>query len=900
MDWEQFCFKTQKIIAKGRLSCQEIDVLLLSFGISVKATRRFFSHSIPFPKMRIGFLYEKSFLELKKQCVDGPYKVKKAYNSLVNAIFSPAKAYFLQFDIPKEEPKKRVPPDVLLDSFESKMRAVHSTLFQNFVSAFKSETLALVQKTLSNSELEERLTLQEKNLLFLDGKIREAEKIYRKNASIFAQEFYTVGLGAFRDLAASFDTLWKGGFDSPLVASGLLDEKKKEEVLQAIQKGLSEKKEQLAFIIEVGKGRLTLLQEISIFDQKARQALQRLKYYKDGHQEFESISKQMAAFVVTKDSFFGMAQDKVEQKMKDVEQAFRSFEKEAPRLFANVMAHSLLFEQTFSDITRTLKRRLYEFFSCVTPFPDLTELLNSKREFIIAELQEAHGLFFSGSLSTQEYEERCFALTYEHDIKQLRYDLSFRATRLTETRKTLYDVLKETSKLYRYSMIIQEAAPFRQDLMALKEELEHYLAYIENPYIVFQSASSYVFESINEVFRKLWIELEGFQAKLILLQQKCLPVLKNNSEQLLRPFYRVVDTLESVLKTPDGKRPQILVPLQSDLEPLKGELLFQALDEKIKELQTRFPFLTPFAFFMKLTDQSFRFELLQKEKALYEHMEKVRLFAKNLQAFKMFEEGRVDEFLQLFERFGIIEEDGRQDLDAALRHAERIENASFVVVEEALLEMGFVDRKALRDIREKELQKGLFTAIEKAKHHAEELIKKRLPDGALQKRLSSIAHKKVQEDASLDDLLTYLRQFCHFFFEVRLARLTQKGNISAFAEHFISETRSFINDVESLLQKKVGLDPVFGPPIIDEVFEAKKIVEKLELAKEAKEAFEPILKDIFSVLSKPVSRLADQDKQLIEKRKQALVATLEKLSSLKKETAFEWPLYCTPGMLSIK
>lgn len=900
MDWDQFCIRISQLIARGHISSADIDRFLKLYSLSIKASRRFFGSLIPFEKAKIGFLYSPSFLQLKKVCSSAPYSAKKAYNSLVWAIFSSSKAAVLQFELPKVEPKKKESPQALLDNFETKMRAVHVSLFANFVSSFKTQVLKAVESGQPQDELEKKLSLQEKELLFLDTKIRDEEKEYRKKATVFAQEFYRSGYGSFRDIATRFDAIWKSGFDEALTESGSLDDKKKEIVLAAVSKSFQEKLRTLGNIIATGKGRISLIQEMGLFREKSFRVLTRLKTFKDGRLEYDKISKEIAAFAATQDSFLGLSPEKAEQKIKDCEAAFRSFQKEAPRIFSAVLEQAEVLGQAFQDMTRTIKRRLYEFFSCVTPFPDLTDLLYRKRAFIVGELEEARRLFFEGSLTIKEYEEKCFSIAYEHDIKQLRYDLSFRATRLSEIRKALYEALFEISKLYRYLCLIEGSASLKQEAALLKEEMEHYLDHIENPYIVFQSASSYVFESINEVYRKAWIECEGFQKRLSLVSQKCSVVIKSNLEPLLRAFYRSVDTLEAVLKEPEGKRPHILVPLQSELSSFKGEALLSGMNSKIADLEKRYPFLKPFGFFMKLSDSQFRQDLMQKEKELYGRMEEVRHFAKDLQAVKMFEEGRVDEILELFERFGIIEEDGRADHEAALRHQERIERACFIVVEETLLEIGFVDRKALRDIDEKQLQKSLTIAVERAKSHAEKLIKTNVAFSVLQKRFAALLHKKRSAVASIDELLVELRGFCHFFFEVRLFTLTQKGNISAFAEHFISETRSFINDVESLLQKKEGIDPVFGPPVIGEVSEAKKIVEKLELAKETKEELELILKEIFSVLSNQINSLPDVDKQLMGKQKQSLFNELEKLSSLKKETAFEFPLYCTPGMLSIK
>jgi len=889
MNWDLFC-KTAKNCTNAPFSLDSLSGVFRSIGLPPPKFSKPLASFTWLSPVRSHLLFP-FFLQLRVYLAAAPLPAKQAYNGLVEALFSAKKSVRLVL----EEQVHEEPQDIVqahIARFEKNMANLKKPLFQNFAKPFS-------QLVLEKPELADKIDLQEKALLALNRAFGEALARYQQQSTAVLQKLFQLDLSAFHDIPGAARALMDRAYVTALPNPILFDAASQEKTLREIEVFFHEKLKSLEELLEKGQTRVGRQNEIQDFIVRARKALEKLRYYKDYASFYNDILHHIESFHLGPRELIRLAPEEVEKKIATTYETFCTYKASFHERMDEISGECKRFEQNFQDATRTIKRRLFEIFTGVTPFPDIREFLETQRLRLVAGMKEWHDGFFEGTLTVEEYSQKCFDLAYDHDVKQLRYDLSFRATRLREFRDVCLPLVMKLLEARRYLVLAGLATnPLSTKLMALEREACGFLHEIENPFRIFQHAGLYAFESANEIFRKLWIRLEEYQNRAKPLFSALEPLLVENQKTLEHAFFLALDDLEMVLKTLEGARPNLLGTIQHELSERTQEARWEHQKQYITRLEERFPFIAPFSFFQHIGEHKTRQNLLLEAKKVHERIENTKRFAKNLQAVKIFEEERVDVILEAFESQFFFEEDGKEGFKKYSLWASRAIDS---VTEEVLLDIGLLDLRAVFSVEESRLQKTLYKALEKAKVHAKKVIA-RLESveeaHSLREELQHLVELPLPVETSTSQLLSQLRSLVHLFFEARIVFVARLGNISASFEEFISSFRSFAERLEKKLLSKFEDDPVFGRPWIWQCFELRKKIEEFELLREERGELEPAMGKLFSELDEYLRDATPEEKEFVAAEKKKLFAGLDAFTALKKETAFEHPLHYVPGFLS--
>jgi hypothetical protein len=889
MNWDVFC-KAAKECTSGSFSLDSLSNVFRSLGL---APPRFSKPQELFSRLacvRAWALFP-AFLKLRVWLVTAPLEAQLAYNDLVSALFSKKKSERLvlearQIEVPHDVVKERIA------LFEKNMASLESAIFQNFAAPFSrlvSEQQALLEK----------IDLQEKALLAMNRVFLEAFAAYQKESETILRKLFQLDLTSFHDLPQAARGLMNRPYVTALSSPVLFESSLEEMVAREIRDFFRKKLQDLSMLVETGKERVRKQQEIEDFITRARRALERLRYYKDLSSQYDEILAHIETFRFDERELIRLRPEEVEPKLAALYEKFCSSRDGMKARLEELSATCRRLEQNFQDATRTIKRRLFEIFTGVTPFPDIAEFLEAQRLRLVAGLREWHDGFFEGNITVEEYSLKCFDLAYDHDVKQLRYDLSFRATRLREFRDVCLPLVMKLDEAKRYLTIAGLSSnALYPKLETLCAESSHFFHEIENPFRIFQHAGLYAFESANEIFRKLWIRLEEYQSRAKPLLEAVEPLLAANQKKLEHAFFLSVDDLEMALKVVEGVRPNLLGPIEHELADAPPAARWELQKQLVHRLTERFPFIEPFSFYQHIEEHKIRESLILEAKKLHERIESVKRFAKSLQSVKVFEEERVDVILEAFESQFFFEEEGRAGFEKYARWASRAIDG---VTEEVLLDIGLLDFRSVFSVDEGKLQKTFYKAMERAKWHAKKVLAhlEGIEEAqALRKALLDKVSLPLPPQISVKELLEALRAIVHLFFEARILLTARQGNVSAAFEELISSARAFANTLETRLEARGVDDPIFGKPWIWQCFEVRKKIEEFELVKEERVALEPVIQKLFSDLDEYLRDAAAEDKAFVTEEKKRLLSRLDAFSRLKKETAFEHPLHYVPGFLS--
>jgi len=629
------------------------------------------------------------------------------------------------------------------------------------------------------------------------------ESFKRECFSIYEQ-FFEADMSLFRDLPKNAEKIINQEF---VPETAHLDEKN----------FFDHQINDLRALVARGKSRLTKLREMEEFRKNAVSSLQKMEPYKDLKAYREELAEQCQSLGISRNELRKIPDDAFDITIDKAYDHFLGIKQKAPELTQEIDRKCCQLEKTVQDAAQTIQRRLFEIFSGLIPFPDLKEQLQTLRSTLSTKMLRWQKQFAQAMLTVDEYLLRVLELPYDHDVILLRNELAFRATRLRELREECHRILKEVQHAMRLMIVAgQNHGSLFDENKALVDNLKKYIYNIEHPFQLFLRCTE--FENVNELFRSLWIELEGLEKQREMVLQLVYKELPLHIEAIKKRFLHAADDLEEVIKVIQGKRPNIVGPMERELKEVVPDALWSQWQELNSALEKRFPFIRPFSFFMTIDDARKRQSTLFAAEKLDHKIESTRQFAKNQQFIKVFEEEHVDAILELFERQHVIENAaipagpmtpgsvapfGARSPGANLCHPivgfrhfgsagiavengveawdqyeQSMRTTMIQVEQEVLLDIGLIDMHALLDIQEEKLKSALQSCVEKAKEHVP-ILQQQLTDfetdgivvkavaDELRQELVTWENEKTVQDSTSRYWLTRLREFCHVLMGVR-------------------------------------------------------------------------------------------------------------------------------------
>lgn len=758
----------------------------------------------------------------------------------------------------------------------------------------------------------------------LSKQIENDVQNYKKKCASLLQQFFSSEFLFYSDLQKKAQAVVSESFPEELLAKDVQSDEAQAASFQKVQRFLDLQFQKLGSLLEQGKEREKKLKEIKDFQDRFILSLGQFKWCLDVRPHLNALVEDLKKLNVQKIEFVKLETEQIESVIDAAYARFSTMKDGQGALFDAIIQECKQSERSARDSLRTTKRRLFEIFTFVTPYPNLKAELKILANNLFKKMRVWNSNFFQGQLSSEQVLLHVVELPYEHDVILARNELDFRATRLLELREETHRLLRHMLDTWHFLEIagLSLQDHLYRDASVLISDLQKYLELVENPFQVFSTSSE--FENVNETFRRIWMQLEVLQPKVQACQKNADAYLHAHFEKIKRQFLKTVDDLEEVCQASTGVRPHLMLPLERELNETLPDKRLEVLRGQMAMLEARYGFARPFSFFMSIQDFRVQQDLLQQAEHLFQRIEATILFAKSLQYMKTFEEERVDVILEGFERRFLIEDSKiRLPQSAWDKYLKRMEHTILLIEREVLLDIGFLDMRALFDIEEKQLLSMLHLAIEKAKAHVpllqEELralSKEKKEEGVLEKRVrdalqqallswkeSVLESEKKSPSESSRFWLKKLMLFCHILFEAKILCSAALGSASALYAELLSKLSAYVDYVESYLVQKRQLKGS-DKPWINECLPLRMHVINLELSEENAEEFLLGIESIFKKIEQ-IAEIKAQDGQDNSEKDNSERAGLEKelrdhlemLSHLKREAHLEKPLHYVPGYI---
>lgn len=790
-----------------------------------------------------------------------------------------------------------------ITAFIDETKRVLPFLVKAYVEEFLLEVEALVLSSdVGMQEIVEIISTQREKLTALDKKVKEGLIDVRKRAYPYAEKRLSMGRIAFRDIQIKAENILTADFFDKLPKKRMLLDEVVVEINEVMQAFFEYQVEEVLKLIEVLKTRDKKMDEMQFFQKDYARLMGPLNRFKDLQEKKVALEKKLGTFTFTKEDFFQMPQEQIagyiEERYKEKEAMLQKTQDDM-RVIQN---EALLLEKRTQDAKQTIRRRLFEIFSGISPYQDLQETYTNLRHRLNDELESAIKNFYEGRSSIEALTSECQDMAYEHDVVKLRNEISHRSARLKDIRDEaykLYSSMQHYRRLLEIDPIVQQEKIYR-DFILTSRKLKDVIVEIENPFEAFCEAKNK--DEINYVFRSMWMKIEELQPKVDALIIEAKTRLKRKPEILQRAFLKMADSVEEVVKSFEERRPL----LASNFE----DVSLETIEQKIQELEHRYPFTKPFSFFMQIKDFKMRQELLMQAKDLHDQIETTISFAKAMQYIKTYEEEHVDVILEAFETAYMFQEE--QSVDAEIRqeflkHKKMLLHALALVTEEVFLDIGLLDMHALMDVDKTKLDKILRFAISKAKMYYD------MPDfGLLSKcrALESVSkniqdiEKRLDEWKKMDgeDHLEHLRALCHELFDVKIACAASLNNSIAKALVFIADLRSLSQTVQKWLEENRKKKSGFGAaPWIEECCEIRKTIELFEPDMYSSSEFRPLIDKVFekiySIIEIADFKAQGEDPLLLIEQKKEFEKHLQELDQIKQQEKKEMPFFYLPGYI---
>ena len=794
------------------------------------------------------------------------------------------------------------------DTFRNACKNVHPSLLKLYVDGFIEKMSA------STSGLEE----QKARILQLDALVKDCERQVRKKTADSFQKLISPECALHRDLPNAAEAIVSRDFSSLLPQESILSEELLLQVSSILTAFYEKQISDIASLYTIAKARNEKIQEADFFQKEFLGLIAPIKLFKDLSVSDAHFNELLQPLVIAKQNIQKAHPEDIQKLLDERYSLYKSIFDQVGEISKTLRSQYVGLELGCLDAKRTIRRRLFEVFTGISPYKDLVPIFSELRRALNEKLQKLVYSFYHGQASVDECSSSCQDMAYEHDVVMVRNEISHRSSRLKDLRDESYRLLKELQYTRRLleldASVIQEK--LYRDLLQLMRLLQTLIADIENPFSAFKGASNK--DEVNYVFRNFWMKIEELQPKIQALIEQARTRIQGKIHLVKEAFFKAADTVEDVMKGDDGVRPVIVAQLQKDIVALAPDALLQALEAEINKLEERYSSIQPFSFYMAISDSQLRKKLMVQAKELEERMQDLRTFAKAMQYMKTFEEERVDVILEAFERAYLIEEEQSSPAyqEIAFIHYHKRMMASFVLVlEEVLLDIGLLDLHALMDVDQERLKKiirfaiakarklvneltGQLQALEEADSHSE-LYKIGLQ--YLRDTLTRWSGKEISKEESVKTHLEHLRVFCHELFDVKvlLAR-AQKNRIASCLE-MIFQLWMLSLRVERYIEQVRGKGSAWGTPWVRESHEIRYTIISFEPDMYTADEFRSLIAKVFQQIYKiqEINALKNkgEDPLSLGKIENELLAELSQLEAYAKNTQVEMPFFYLPGFL---
>lgn len=800
-------------------------------------------------------------------------------------------------------------------NFCADLKSIQPFLYKKYVDQFLAEFQGS----------EPQLLDQKKHLTALALQVTAGYQAFRKRMQGSLQKLFSQENIAYVDLSKQVESALNREFSHLLPEQTVLSPQDTEAVLVAMNTFFDGQAKEIEAVVEKTKQRNDVLREIDFFYKDFLKLLAPLAQFKDLRSLQQELIQQIEPVVLTRQMLIRVAPEDIEKKISDHKELMQAMFEKMGAITLDIKNRCFALERRCQDAKQTVKRRLFELFTTISPYQDLLPLFLEQREHLNKQLYVLVDQFYRGECLIDDFVVRCQDMAYEHDVMMIRNEIAHRSARLKDLRDTLYLLFRDLQSSRRGleldATVISEK--IYRDFVLLSRSLREVISQVEDPFKAFENATNK--DEINHVFRQMWMKTEELQPKVKAQVDAVKKRLILKSQMLSEAFFKTADTLEDVIRELEGKRPIIVAQVQKDLATALKEVsgtngqerLYAFIEGQIQVLESKYSFIKPFSFFMSVKESKLRRKLLLLAKNSEAKMESIHTFAKAMQYMKTFEEERVDTILEAFERAYMIEEEQCSDkaLEEAYSHyLQRIERAFSLVLEEVLLDIGLLDIHALMDVDTERLKKILRFAVTKATRYVSELdhmaeeLKQRNSQTELFKKsltyicehLASWAQKELKKDETVDVILEHLRLFCHELIHMKLLRARQSENIVASFFSIILQLEMLAKVVEQWLEETRGAkSKKWGVPWIAECHEIRREIARFELEKFQSKELKPLIDKVFSQIEQIVEVrecLANKEDPLhLQIIKQELTGELTRLDQLHEHKAAQFPFFYLPG-----
>jgi hypothetical protein len=807
--------------------------------------------------MGLGFK-EGSFLKLFRYVQkrdpelipNAPYEAVQAYNSLVRTLFTPKVAATLVVQ-PRVQ-KMATPP---------------------------KEPVAAAAPVHEEKPIAAALPPVE-HKVDIEQVIREEKALSSKKSTPYFQKLFHPEFMVFPDLPVEANRILSQQFEGTDV-----------DAVKPFYEGIAHQMQALA---ETAERRVKMFHEMGEYARIFSLRTLHAKHFKDLQDEYGALAQEIEGFAMTPKAFPKESFSQNQANLNAAYARFSTIKAHTAETLDHIIEEADLSEVRTEDDKSAIKRRLFEIFWNISPYNDLSENFVDTRHALSDQLKMASQRFYEGQIKEQELLEVCQEMPYEHDVVKLRNEISHRASRLKDLRDELIRLLRElleTRRLLEIAML--ETREISGHIVAVVAILHD----VENPFQAFAKAETK--DDINYVFRTFWIRIEEVQPKIEETQKHSLELLQKSPYSIREAFLHALDSLEELM----GINTQLVERIQRELK--SEEALFELVISHMHGIEKSYGFTRPFSFFMLIPEHKMRRECLEEAMALDKKLQEVVHFAKAMQYVKTFEEERVDVILEAFEKQNLIVEASKKPADLKMAwngYVERMKRAARLVEDEIFLDIGLLDRHALMDVDQQELNRTLRLAVDRAKGYIFEDLKSAsdlplctLTKNWLQEDVKAWAQVPVDQTKSTDWLLEHLRRYCHYLFDAKIIMGTAHKMLLPTCLAFMNDLRSLARYVEEKLQEiRSKHRAEWGVEWIPEAYAIRALLECFEPEEETKESFLPLVKDIEAILAKipeaSTLHLADMQKEL--------ETHLEEIDQLAKDPKKEHPFIYIPGYLA--
>jgi len=722
---------------------------------------------------------------------------------------------------------------------------------------------------------------------------KEEEAKFRSRALVPFNQLFNGELSIYQDLLEAAEKLFE-----KTLPKELLQEADSESAFTEAVKKIGDFFEALfQEIIELLKRsqeRVRKLHVIADFQKKFLKCCEPFTLFADFKEKKAHKIKEIQSLTIPHSMLHGLETAKVDALIQAHYESYLAMQKSAPDFFEKMTKERNALLKLCTHATQTVKRRLFEIFYGITPFPDLLEAIQKLRSTLCLKIAHLQSLYFKGESRGFDLCQNLFDLAYEHDVQLLRNEIAFRATRLQELREENIHLLQAmlTARRYLHVASVSSKESIYLEVCSLCQELEQFLRHIENPFSVFKTCSA--FENVNEQFRKLWVKMEDFATRVQKLKKGLHESFLRAIDTIENRLLRVADDLEEIEKEHKKIRPNLVVPLEhalhDELVPVENQ--WDVLLDECTSLEKQFSYCQPLSFFMAVDDFQLRKKLFLETIKLDAKISQAVQFAKALQFIKTFEEERVDTILEVFERQYLIEDDTKNGALAFESYAKELLQRVAFVEREVVLDIGLLDMRSLFDVDEKKLQEALLAAINKAKQQIPALLRDleqlKPDDESAKKMLQALVYNikgweketgtHTEENALL---LKQLMIFCHFLFEAKMQMEIKSENSQVKYALLVSEMRAYVDFIEEFIQKKRQAKEGEGQltqPWVRELHAVRGDVEALEWMPEEASVYEKAFDELF----KKIEEIAEIKNQSEEEKRERLKLQNELLRKVKK------------------